>query len=204
MQALQKKLKNLINASIGASVIFVILGILLIAFPVGFIEILRWTIAVISLGAGVWIVASEFSRRYASPMFGLTTLGIILIAVGLIFAINPGATGIFAIVLGIWFIVSAVAGLRFSMALSGNSALVSAILAILSFICGLLLIMNPWNGVVDIAILMGIIMIIYAVSCLIDTVVLKNNLKELSKAFKKYAKKIEEAEVVDKKKTTKK
>ena len=198
MQVLQKKLSNLINASIGASVVFVILGILLIAFPVGFIEILRWTIA------GIWIVASEFSRRSASPMFGLTTLGVILIAIGLIFAINPGATGIFAIVLGIWFIISAIAGLRFSMALSGNSALVSAILAILSFICGLLLIMNPWNGVVDIAILMGIIMIIYAISCLIDTVVLKNNLKELSKAFKKYAKKIEEAEVVDKKKTTKK
>ncbi len=199
MQALQKKLKGLINASIGASVIFLILGIFLIAFPAGFLNILRWTIAIISLGAGIWIVASEFSRRTISPMFGLTTLGVILITIGLIFAINPGATGIFAIVLGVWFIVSAIAGLRFSVALSGNAALTSSILAILSFICGLLLIMNPWGGAVDIAILMGIIMVIYAISCLIDTVVLKNNLKDLSKAFKKYAKKIEEAEVVKKK-----
>ncbi len=199
MQALQKKLKGLINASIGASVIFLILGIFLIAFPAGFLNILRWTIAIISLGAGIWIVASEFSRRTISPMFGLTTLGVILITIGLIFAINPGATGIFAIVLGVWFIVSAIAGLRFSVALSGNAALTSSILAILSFICGLLLIMNPWGGAIDIAILMGIIMVIYAISCLIDTVVLKNNLKDLSKAFKKYAKKIEEAEVVKKK-----
>lgn len=199
MQALQKKLKGLINASIGASVVFLILGIFLIAFPAGFLNILRWTIAIISLGAGIWIVASEFSRRTVSPMFGLTTLGVILITIGLIFAINPGATGIFAIVLGIWFIVSAIAGLRFSVALSGNAALTSSILAILSFICGLLLIMNPWGGAIDIAILMGIIMVIYAISCLIDTVVLKNNLKDLSKAFKKYAKKIEEAEVVKKK-----
>ena len=200
MQALQKKLKGLINASIGASVVFLILGIFLIAFPVGFLNILRWTIAIISLGAGVWIVASEFSRRTMSPMFGLTTLGVILITIGLIFAINPGATGIFAIVLGIWFIVSSIAGLRFSVALSGNAALTSAILAILSFICGLLLILNPWGGAIDIAVLMGIIMVIYAISCLIDTVVLKQNLKDLSKAFKKYAKKIEEAEVVKKKK----
>lgn len=199
MQALQKKLKGLINASIGASVIFLILGIFLIAFPTGFLNILRWTIAIVSLGAGVWIVASEFSRRTISPMFGLTTLGVILITIGLIFAINPGATGIFAIVLGIWFIVSAIAGLRFSVALSGNAALTSSILAILSFICGLLLIMNPWGGAIDIAVLMGIIMVIYSISCLIDTMVLKQNLKDLSKAFKKYAKKIEEAEVVKKK-----
>lgn len=199
MQAVQKKIKGLLNATIGASLVFIILGIFLIAFPVGFINILRWTIAILALALGIWILASELTRKTTAPMFGLTTIGVILTVIGLVFAINPGASSIFAVILGAWFIVSSIAELRFSVALSGNVAFFSTLMAILAFICGLLLIMNPWSGVVDIAIIMGIIMIIYAVSNLIDTLVLKQNLKDLSKAFKKYAKAIEGEEVKKKK-----
>ena len=184
MKEIQKKIQKFINASIVTSVAFIVLGILFMIFPEGFLNVLRWIIAVAAFATGIYMIAAEVSRRAVMPFFSTTALGAILIVIGLIFATHPGATSIFAVVLGAWFIVSALSSLRFSAALSGSSALVSTIFSILSLICGILLIMNPWAGSISVMTFIGIMMIIYAASSLIDMLILKGHLKDLSKKMK--------------------
>ena len=184
MQAVQKKINGYLNAGIMTAAVFIVLGVLFLVFPEGFLNILRWIIAVVSIVSGASMIAAELTRKKGAPFFGATALGAILVVIGLIFATHEGATGIFAIVLGAWFIVSSLATLRFSSALTGSSAFLSTLMAIISFVCGLLLIINPWGGSVSMMIVIGILMIVYAASTLVDLCVMKGHLKDLSKKFK--------------------
>lgn len=178
-----------------AAIAFIVLGLIFFIFPESMLSILRWIIAILSIASGVGILASELTKRNITPFFGTTALGAIMIVIGLVFATQPGATGIFAIVLGAWFVISSITTLRLSASLNGASAFASTVLSIVSFICGLLLILNPWGGSISMMAFIGIMLIIYAVAFLVDLLVLKSNLKEISKKFKKLVK---EAEIIEK------
>ena len=104
---------------------------------------------------------------------------------GFLFAVRPSIMNIFPAVIGCWFIVSAIASGRFSAALRGTSSGIFAIVAtVLSLVCGILLILNPWEGQVAMVTFAGVMMVIYGVSSLIDTLIIKHNIDEVSKVIK--------------------
>lgn len=185
MKDLQKKINSFINIQLGSSIFLVALGIIFLIAPGTSLDIIRWTLAIFCLAAGAYILASDI-RRKAPLMFSTTLVGVVLLILGLLFAVRPEIMNIFPTVIGAWFIITGVASVRFSAGLrgtsSGNYALVTSIL---SLICGILLLLNPWGGQIAIMTFSGIMMIIYGASNLVDMAVLKHNLKDLSKNFKK-------------------
>ena len=204
MYGLKKKINGFITASIGISAVFTALGVLFLFFPETSLDVIRWTIAAISMIAGVYLIASDFSKKRISPFFSTTAMGAVLVIIALVFAVYPNVMNIFPIVIGAWFIVSAISSLRFATTLKGTGAGVFSIVAsVLAFICGLLLIFNPWGGQISIMIFAGILMIIYGISNIIQMATIKGNIKEVSNAFKDMAKgldEIPEAKTTSKKK----
>ena len=189
MDKIRKKINSFINTSIGTSLAFILLGILFLVFPETSLDLIRWIIAVLFIGVGAYLIVSDFTRRGMIPFFSTSLIGVILLVIGFIFAVQPDVMNIFPIVLGALFIIAAVSSSRFTTVLRGTTAGTYAIIAtVLSIICGVLLIANPWGGNISMMMFVGIMMIIYAMSSLVDMVVLKKNIKELSKQFKKYIK----------------
>lgn len=203
MQGLKKKINSFINASIGVSAIFVALGILFLLFPGTSLDVIRWIISAFCMIAGVYFIASDFSKRKVSPFFSTLTLGAVLVIIALVFAVYPNVMNIFPIVIGAWFIISALSTLRFANTLRGtNAGSLSIVTTTLIFICGLLLIFNPWGAQISIMIFAGILMIVYGISNIVQMATIKGNIKDVSEAFKNMAKNIDdipEAETTKKK-----
>ncbi len=178
---MQKTVKKFLDLSIFGSVVAVVLGILFLVFPVESLDVIRWMIAIITFVIGVTIIIGEFSRKGAGPIFGVTAIGAIFMVIGLVFATRPAAMNVFSIVLGAWFIVTAVSAVRYDAALSGNAVYVSGLMTLISLAVGILLIVNPWGGSVSMMVLLGASLIIFGIASAVNVYVLKNNLKDIAK-----------------------
>ena len=69
-----------------------------------------------------------------------------------------------------------------------NSYILSLFTSILMIICGVVLIINPGNTALVITTLIGIILIVYSVSAIVDMFVFKSRVKEIDKYFSKLLK----------------
>lgn len=186
MQGLKKKLNSFINASIGLSVFFSILGFLFLLFPETSIEVIRWIIVVIASLTGICLIASDFSRYASRRLFSTTSFGVAMIIIAVVFAIYKNIMDIFPIVIGAWFIINALNSIRFATTLRGTtSGVFSIVTAVLSLICGAILIFRPFFGAMSIMVLAGILMIVYGISNIIEMCILKRNLKDIANSFKK-------------------
>ena len=178
---MQNAIKRFINGAILGAVITVVLGILFLVFPEEALDVFRWIIAIFAFIGGAFMIIAELSKTRSAPFFGATALGAVLIVIGLIFATRPAAINIFAIVLGAWFIVSALGSLRFTAALSNGAAFFSVLMALVSLLVGILLIVNPWGGSISMMILIGVSLIVFGAASLIDACVIKRNAKDVAK-----------------------
>lgn len=190
---MKNKVKTFINSAIIMAAAFALMGLIFIIFPQGSLDTIRWIVAIFFLVSGIYMLARNASSK--SPMFGGTIFGAILLIIGLVFAFNGGIMNIFPILLGAWFIISSMSAIRYATALKDSNAKTwSFVTSVLSMVCGLVLIINPWSGQVAMMTFAGIIMLIYAISTLIDLITLKNNIHDVSKKFDKLI----EAEIVEK------
>lgn len=189
---MKNKIKTFINSAILMAVAFAVLGLVFIIFPQGSLDTIRWIVAIFFFAAGVFMLARNASSKH--PMFGGTILGAILLIAGLVFAFNPGIMNIFPIILGAWFIISSMSTVRYATAIRDSNAKTwSFVTSTLSIVCGILLIINPWGGQIAMMTFAGIMMLIYAVSSLVDLLTLKKNLDDLNKKFDKLV----EGEIVE-------
>ena len=196
---MKDKIKGYINASIFTAAAFVILGIIFIIWPGLSLDVIRWIISIAALAVGAYFIASDLSRNRSFSLFNESMLGTLLVILGVVFAVNPNVMNIFPIVLGAWFVVSAVSACRVTANLKGTSAYAASLLmAILSMIAGIVLIINPWAGSEMMMMFVGIVMVVYSLSSMIDMIMLKKNLKTVEKQVKAVVAEIQEAEVKEK------
>lgn len=169
-------IKKGLNAALISVLLLLVLGILLVVFPKSFLSVLRWVIAILFFLGGAAIFAVGFrSRRSVGP----TVLCAILVAVGLLFALNEESAGIFSIVLGIWFIISSLTSATISSALTGPTLFFARFMSFISLVCGILMIINPFGGSVSIMMFLGIVTIVHAISSLIEIAILNQNINDL-------------------------
>ena len=189
MNNVQKKVNTFINSSILVSLGFFVLGVVFLAMPSLSLDIIRWVIAIGSLIIGTILIAADLGGRRTFPFFSTTIAGIVLLIIGLVFIRHPRVMDIFPIILGAIFIINAFTSGRLTAALRGtNAGKYATITTLLAIICGILLIANPWEGNISMMIFAGIMMIVYSLSTFVDMIVLKKNVKELSKQLKSFFK----------------
>jgi len=189
MNNVQKKVNTFINSSILVSLGFFVLGVVFLAMPSLSLDIIRWVIAIGSLIIGTILIAADLRGKRTFPFFSTTIAGIVLLIIGLVFIRHPRVMDIFPIILGAIFIINAFTSGRLTTALRGtNAGKYATITTILAIVCGVLLIANPWEGNISMMIFAGIMMIVYSLSTFVDMIVLKKNVKELSKQLKSFFK----------------
>lgn len=118
------------------------------------------------------------------------------ILLGIMMLIYPNILSIIIpLMLGTWFIMTSIFKIRLTLYLSkikDTPWILLMLISILSIVCGFILILNPIDSSVAITLFIGIVIIVYAISDITNMIVLKRNIKNLTKYFKENIKIIEE------------
>ena len=123
---------------------------------------------------------------------GMTILGIIVIS-------NPkGVASIIPFILGVLIIINSAAKLQYSLELkkdNNNLWNSTMILSLITLLCGILLVFNPFRGAEFITKVVGIILFIYAITDIISSLRIRKTVKNIQKVLENNT--IKEADVIE-------
>ena len=181
MDYIKELLKKSGWMSIAVSIIFAILGIILINRPEEIMSIIAYIIGAIFIVAGIIRINNYIKEKGKEDLYNYQLIyGIMAIVIGLVIIIYRGfISQIFGIIIGMWIIYSSV--VRFSSALKLKSTntdiwIYALVISIIMFICGLYVALSS-GAIIFSAI--GAIMIAYAVLDIVENIILIKNVNKI-------------------------
>lgn len=180
------RLNKFLYSSIIISIIMFIIWLIFIIYPeVSFIAI-TYILSILLIVNGIYFLIEKESSIFFSSFLAL---GVIELLLGIIMLINPDIVKtLFPIVAGITMITKSTLDLRLSILLyrnNINSWISLFICSIISIICGLIIIINPSIGTIALTTSLGILITVYSISNIIDTIIFKKNIKEITKLLER-------------------
>ena len=192
-------MKKFFRSSLISSIILMIIGVLLIlqseitiitiSYLIGTLLIAMGAIALIKFIKNI----NNVNREELDIFYGVVT-----IILGVIVVYNPEAiASIIPIIIGIGIIINSATKLQYAIELkqSLNSQWkITVIISIISAVCGVILICNPFKGAVVIMQIIGGFIVAYSILDIISTITIKKNVAAIHNAIDGN---INDAEVVE-------
>ncbi len=192
-----KGINGLFNVSILTSVVILVIGIFLFIQPDTVIRMISVVLGIIFLIPGITAMIDYFKEKNSASL----VLGVITILVSLILIIKTDlVASILPFILGIYFVVNGITRLQYALELKKQgytSFTTSLVFSLLIMICGILFILNPFEGAMALTQMIGMFMIIYAALDITNTVVIKRGMKVVTKNMKNAVIEIEAEEKND-------
>lgn len=183
-----KTLKKLFGISFATSIVFLIFGLFLVFRTEGTIQLISSIIGIILLLNGGWSLIKYFKGEKEGTYRVEFIYGSVAIIAGFILILNPKAVAsILPFILGIYFTITGILKLKYALDLreyKRENPTFMMILSILTILCGILFIANPFGGAVAITQIIGIFMIIYAFLDILNYLFLRKDMKEIENIFK--------------------
>lgn len=180
MEYLEKFFKKSGWMSIIEAVVIAILGLILILNPEGTVKAISIILGLIFIVAGLIKIAQYFMAKGKYDLYNHELIyGLMAIVIGIVTMVYSNTIGsIFRIIIGVWIIYSSL--MRLSLAfklknLKSNAWGYSLILALIMLVCGLYVTIN--SGAV--MVIIGAMMITYAVIDIIEDVIFMKNVKKI-------------------------
>lgn len=177
------KVKRLFGMSMINSIIFLIFGLLLVFRTEGTIHLISSAIGLILLINGGFSVIKYFREDKNTVNI---IYGIVAILAGFVLILNPSTiVSILPFVLGIYFTISGVIKLKYALDIKNyqkSTPVFMLVMSILMIICGILFIVNPFEGAVAITKIIGIYLTIYSVLDIINCFILRKNVDIIIKS----------------------
>lgn len=184
MKNFMKSFNKLINVSILTSAVLLVIGIFLFIEPDTVIRMISIVLGLLFLVPGISALVDYFKEKNNSSLI----TGIITILISLILIINTKfVASILPFILGIYFVVNGINRLMYAVELKKQGFVdfsKSLVLALLIIFCGILFIINPFEGALAITKIIGIFMIIYSLLDITNTVIVKKGMKDIEKSMK--------------------
>ena len=181
MEYLEKVLKKTGVTSLVTSIIFAILGIILIANPEGTIKFIAIILGVLFGLVGLYKIVNYIENKGKYDFYNNDiAYGVIAIVLGIVticYSTQIGA--IFRIIIGLWIVYSAILRINLSIKLktiASNVWIYSIIIALIMAFCGIFIIYNSGAVIVT----LGIVVVIYSVLDVIESIMFLNNVSKLS------------------------
>ena len=197
-------MKRIFRSSIIASISLFILGVLLLVASEATIISISYIIGSIFVLLGVLGII-RYIRTFNSTDRNELDLvyGLVTVMLGLLVITNPKAiASIIPFILGLIIIISSATKLHYAFQLkSDENELWKSTLAIsiLTTICGIVLLFNPFAGAIVITKLVGSVIIVYSVLDIISSITIRNNVIKIRKEIEASENVTAEAEVVSEK-----
>lgn len=179
---MEKIIKKEIYIDILSSIIFCIIGILFMLYPVKTMDAGVIIVAITLAFVGIYTIVGHVKYEYYSNSFGHGLIyGIFSVILAIFLFINPNyGTIMISIVMGIWMILGSIVKLQVAMSLKELKTCISIftmISAILMFTCGMIAICNPISFSMVIVSILGVMLIIYSVVEIINSIFLLKYVK---------------------------
>ncbi len=194
-------MKIIWKSSIGTSIFLMILGLLLIFRSEITIISISYIIGAVLLAAGVFALIRfiKNAKNVTNTMSLDILYGLVTIIFGILIILHPQAiASSLPIILGISIIINSAGKLQYAFVLKNDQNEMwktTMAIALISTICGVLLLFNPFAGAVAIMRIVGIFILAYAVLDIISTLIIKKNVDEFKSVIDSVE--VQEAEIVD-------
>lgn len=191
-------MKKFFRSSVITSIILVILGILLFFKSEATIITIAYIIGAVLIALGA-VAIIAFIRNTNNILKNELDLvyGIVTIIMGVLVISTPEAiASIIPIIIGIGIVISSATKLQYSFELKACKNpqwKATMLVSIVSTICGIILLFNPFKGAVVITQVVAIFIIVYGMLDIISTFIIKKNVNEIHKAIEE---EVSEAEIV--------
>ena len=180
------KFKKMMTTSIISSIIWLIVGTIMLFLPGLTNKVIGIIIGVLFLLTGVNMVYKYLKREGAKLYSFNLFFGIVLTALGLVIILSPFTVSTFVTVcLGIYLMVLGASKITFGVWFKiGNDSswLITLVIGIMYLIFGVLLLINPFSAL-TITKLIGTFVILSSVLDLTNTILLRQRSEEIVKIF---------------------
>ncbi len=204
MSFLKRKFNQMIRSSLITSIVLIVIGVFLIVKPEEILSLISIIIGIGLVVMGIFGVVNFIKDiQDNNPMSLDLIYGALCLIVGSVLITNTKIVGsILPIVLGIWMVINSIIKAQYATILKEDNNRewqLTLIISILTLVCGILFIFNPFKGAAVLTQIIGTILVIYSVMDIINIIILKKNIHDFKKDVKKDIKKTKKAiEEIDK------
>ena len=178
------KLNKYLNSGIILTIVFLLVGGILIVKPDISFNIISYLIGVSLIVSGIYLFIIDSKTK--NIFINVFLYAILLTLIGILIILNPITLKvILPIFLGLWFLISGIFKIRLDIYMKDEPYFIlSLITNIITVICGVILLINPVESVSAITISLGIIIVVSSISSLIDIIIFKKNINSVVKYLK--------------------
>lgn len=178
------KLNKYLNSGIILTIVFLLVGGILIVKPDISFNIISYLIGASLIVSGIYLFIIDSKTK--NIFINVFLYAILLTLIGILIILNPITLKvILPIFLGLWFLISGIFKIRLDIYMKDESYFIlSLITNIITVICGVILLINPVESVSAITISLGIIIVVSSISSLIDIIIFKKNINSVVKYLK--------------------
>lgn len=177
-----KHVNNIINYSVLLTILFFLVGAILILFPDMKILTISYAISIIMILLGIILIVYSVNKLY---LINFLSFGVLQVILGFIILIYPYALStLLPIAVGVWMILKSTIDFRMSLILKNGKAkdwIYVAILSILAIICGIMLIIKTEIGTIELTVIVGIFLTAYSLTSIIDIAIFRENVNVIAK-----------------------
>lgn len=180
MEGIKQLLKKTGWVSILESLVFGILGAIVIWKPEETIKVISYVLGIIFITIGILKIINYFLTKEKYDFYNYDLIyGLMTCVLGIVTMVYSSTiSSILRIIIGIWIVYSSFIRMNLSLELRSIKVKIwiySLILAIVMLICGLFVIMNSGTIITTI----GIMMVVYAVIDIVENVIFMRNVKDI-------------------------
>ncbi len=178
--------KRVTNSIICSSILALIMGLVLIIFPTMSLRTIGLIIAVYVILYGLVLIVIDVKASKCYIPFDGMLPGILSIIIGIILIFKPKIIStLFAIIIGVWIIVSSINSIKLALNLRDENIpwILLLILGIVDLILGVIVIFNPFEALQSLTIFVGVMIMVHAIIDIIDMLILKHDVKKISKVI---------------------
>ena len=210
-------MKLLFKSSIISTILLLVLGLLLVFESEATIVTISYIVGAILIAAGTFALIRFINNsKNGNDLVDISSVdvlyGMVTAILGILIIKNPHAiASALPIILGAIIIISSANKIQYAVNLKKEGSSLwktTIVIAIITTICGVVLLFNPFAGAVFIMRLIGVLIILYAILDLVSTVIIKKNIESFVNTYNDNkiieAEVIKEAEVKSEKNTSKK
>lgn len=177
-----KHFNNIINYSVVLTILFFLIGVILILFPDMKILTISYAISILLILLGLVLAIYSMNKIY---LINFLSFGVLQVILGTIILIYPYALiTLLPIAVGVWMILKSTIDFRVSLILKKGKVkdwIYVAILSILAIICGIMLIVKTEIGTIELTVIVGIFLTAYSLTSIIDIAIFKENINTIAK-----------------------
>jgi len=179
-----KTLKKELNISIISSLIYIVIGIVIICNPEITLSIVGTIVAILAIVCGIIITIINIANiKNESSLL----IGIFAIVMGIALLVYPNSlTILISIGIGILFIASSVTRLKLAVLLKDTKEakpMIILVSSIITLIIGISFIFTPLTSALTLTIVSAILMILYSIIDIFEIILIKKNIKTIEQVI---------------------